>query len=646
MSRSTSLPQPIPRVTWRDRFSLWAPVIALVWLVTGGVVAVAGDGSTARVVWTLGLVTGGLPLLWRTARAALAGEFATDVVASLAVATALVERQPLAGLVVVLMQTSGEALERFAEGRASDAVRALEDQAPRQSHIVRGGAQGATEDIAVNDIHVGDLLLVRPGEMLPCDATVVEGTSSVDTSRLTGEPMPLNAGPGSVLLSGSVNIDGPLTIRATALAQESQYARIVEMVRSAQAIKAPLQRLADRYAVWFTPVTLLVCTIAWLASGEVSRVLAVLVVATPCPLILASPVAIIGGINRAARRLVVVRNGGALEQLSSIDTVVFDKTGTVTIGRPLVSRVLAYAPFSEDAVLRLSAAVEERAGHLLARSVVLAATEKGIPIALATEVVESPGHGVRGIVDGHTVLVGARSFLSAAGIGAPAKQREGDGVAGLRAHVAIDGALAGVIVFADRPRPGLAAVFAALREQGVRRLILLSGDSAAHTASVASQLGITDARGDLLPGDKVAVIQALVRDGARVLMVGDGTNDAPALSAATVGMALAGHGGGITAEAADVVLLADDLARVPEAIAISRRTLHIARQSIWIGLVMSGAAMVVAAAGFIPPVIGALLQEVLDVAVILNALRSSRSVSEPGSAVAHAVISVGTPTAA
>ncbi|MEP6619621.1 MAG: heavy metal translocating P-type ATPase [bacterium] len=611
------------RESLKRRLTVWAPLVALLWLGAGGLLATIVDGDVARVVWTVGLVTGGLPLLWRTMRAAFAGQFATDVVASLAVLVAFLQHEPLAGLVVVLMQTTGEGLERYAEGRASDAVRALEEKAPRRAHVVRGNASGATDDVDVNAIRVADILLVRPGEMLPCDSEVVEGASNVDTSQLTGEPVPVRARAGTRLLSGSINIDGPLTVRATALAMESQYARIVEMVRTAQSTKAPLQRLANRYAVWFTPATLAVCAIAYLLSSDFSRVLAVLVVATPCPLILATPVAIIGGINRAARRLIVVRNGGALEQLASVDTVVFDKTGTVTVGRPAVSRVIAHPPFGEYELLALAAAVEERSGHLLARSVVQAAMDAGLPIVHAANVTETPGRGVHGDVDGRVVMVGSRSYLRAGGIVQVEAVGSNEHTGGLRAHVAIDGILAGTIEFADMVRPGLPALFGALRRQGVQRLLLLSGDSVAHTAAVAAEIGIDDARGDLLPGDKVAVVQSLVDGGARVLMVGDGTNDAPALSAATVGLALSGHGGGITAEAADVVLLSDDLSQVGEVVAISQRTLHIARQSIWVGLVMSGVAMGVAAAGFIPPVIGAVLQEVLDVAVILNALRSS-----------------------
>ena len=612
-----------------EKGTLRLPELTLVFLAAGAFVRVTTNTRLATAVWMFGLIVTGAPVVMHTVRVALAKRFAADVIASLAIITAVVLVQPLAGLVIVLMQTGGEALESFAEGRASAAVRALEEDAPRIAHRLaangtpRVGADA--EDIAVGVIAVGDLLLVRPGEMVPCDAEVIEGSSHCDTSRLTGEPVPRRVGPGAGLSSGSINLDGPLVIRASKTAGDSQYAKIVELVRSSQASKAPLQRLADRYAAWFTPVTLVVCVVAYLASGDVDRVLAVLVVATPCPLILATPIAIIGGVNRAARRLIVVRHGGAMEQLADVTTAVFDKTGTLTVGSPMVDVVLAESGFVGDDVLALASAVERGSGHLLARSVVEAARSRSLPIPTASEVTETAGQGVRGTVGGRRVCVGARSFVSrCASIASDEVSMPGYDRDGLRAYVAIDGRFAGTIEFADRLRPGLAGLFADLRRAGIERCIILSGDSQAHTDAVAAHAGITEARGELLPQEKVEIIERMVRRGTRVLMVGDGTNDAPALSAATVGIALAGHGGGITAEAADIVILNDDLGRVAEVIHISRRTLRIARQSIWVGLGLSAGAMVIAAAGYVPPVVGALLQEGIDVAVILNALRTSR----------------------
>ena len=579
--------------------------------------------SSSQAVWTTGLVLTGVPVVWRTVRGMASGRFAADLVAMLAIVAAVILRQPLPGLIVVLMQTGGESLERYAEGRASEAVRELEAAAPRQAHRLGGAGE---EDIDADAVAVGNRLLVRPGEMVPCDGVVVAGRSHVDVSRLTGEPMPVTAVPGTALRSGSLNLEGPLELRTTALARESQYARIVELVRTAQASKSPLQRLADRYAVWFTPATLLVCAAAWLLSGDPDRVLAVLVVATPCPLILATPVAIIGGINRAARHGIIFRHGTALEQLGGVHVAVFDKTGTLTIGRPRVSRVLADPGLDDAELLRLAAGVEQGSGHLLARTVVEEAQARGIVPAGGSDVVESAGQGVTGLADGRRVTVGGWSYVLDRSPEAEPGLRAllaGERTTGLRAYVSVDGRGAGVIEYADRLRPDLAGFLGRLAALGVRRTVLLSGDEQANVDAVAAAMGIAEAHGDLLPEAKVAYVHRLVKSGEKVLMVGDGTNDAPALSSATVGIALAAGGGGITAEAADAVILADDPTRVAEAIAISRRTLRLARQSIWAGLGLSGAAMVAASLGYIPPTAGALLQEGIDVAVILNALRAA-----------------------
>jgi heavy metal translocating P-type ATPase len=551
------------------------------------------------------------------------GRFAADLVAMLAIVGSLLLREPLAGLIVVLMQTGGEALERYAQGRASAAVRELEAAAPRMAHRLTAGE---VTDVPAEAVAVGDVIVLRPGELLACDSIVIEGRSHVDASRMTGEPVPVGAHPTVGLLSGSLNLESPLTLRVTALASESQYAKIVELVRTAQESKSPLQRLADQYAVWFTPLTLAVCAATYLLSRDPTRVLAVLVVATPCPLILATPVAIVGGINRAARRGIIFRHGTALEQLGRIAVAVFDKTGTLTIGQPRVERILAVPPFSEADVLRLSGSIEQGSGHLLARTVVQEAAERGIELPEAENVIEAPGQGVTGMVEGRALTVGGWSFVVQRHPAAEEPLRQllaQQPGPELRAYVAVDGRGAGVIEYADRLRPKLAGFITELRALGVRRILLLSGDDQVNVAEVARAVGIEEAHGDLLPAEKVAYVQGLMKGGEPVLMVGDGTNDAPALSTATVGIALASTGGGISTEAADAVILADDPTRVGEAVRISRRTLRIARQSIWVGLGLSGAAMVVASFGYIPPVAGALLQEAIDLAVILNALRAS-----------------------
>jgi heavy metal translocating P-type ATPase len=575
------------------------------------------------MLWSTGLALTGVPVVWQTLGGLLRGRFAADLVAMLAIVAALLLREPLAGLIVVLMQTGGEALERYAQGRASEAVRELEALAPRVAHRV---TSGGVEDVSAELVRVGDDLLLRPGELLACDAIVREGHSQVDASRLTGEPLPVSANPGTRLLSGSLNLDGPLTVRATAPASESQYARIVDLVRTAQESKSPLQRLADQYAIWFTPLTLVVCAAAYVLSHDATRVLAVLVVATPCPLILATPVAVVGGINRAARRGIIFRHGTALEQLGRIQVAIFDKTGTLTIGRPKVARVCAVSPLTETELLRLAGSVELGSGHLLARTLVQEAQERNIELPPGSNITEAAGQGVTGEVEGRSVAVGGWSFVIHRHPAAEPALRAllgGASGAGLRAYVAVDGRGAGFIEYADQLRPELTAFMPALHRLGISRIALLSGDDQANASAVAKAVGIQEAHGDLLPEEKVAYVQRLIKEGDRVLMVGDGTNDAPALSTATVGIALASGGGGISAEAADAVILADDPTRVADAIEISRRTLRLAKQSIWAGLGLSGIAMVIAGLGHIPPIAGAILQEVIDVAVILNALRAA-----------------------
>jgi len=602
-----------------------SPLFAIVGILLGSVEQLVFNlPMFAHALWTIALIGAGFPVVWRTLSAARRGNFATDVVASLSIVTAAIIGQPLAGLVIVLMQTGGEALERFAERRASAAVRELEKAAPRIAHLI-SGARGLV-DVPVGELNVGDVFLVRPGEMVPCDGIVLSGISEIDASQLTGEAIPVPAREGTSVMSGSLNAHGVLSVRATARAAESQYSRIVELVREAQASKSPLQRLADRYAVWFTPATLAVCVVTFSLTQSWTSVLAILVVATPCPLILATPVAIIGGINRAARRKIIVRHGAAIEMLSDATVAVFDKTGTLTVGKPSVKDVLALPGFMEREVLRDAAAVEQGSSHLLARVVVEEAEKRYGPLQQAQHHLESPGEGLTGMVGDVDVVVGSRAFVARhATASLDVFDAAEDGEAGLRAYVLLSGKPAGIIEYADSLRPELKSFLATLGELGLSRTVLLSGDRAANAAAVGLEAGIKEVHGELLPADKAMIVSRLRARGEVVLMVGDGTNDAPALSAADVGVALAGHGGGVTSEAADVVILVDDLSRVGEAVAISRRTMRLARQSIVTGLVLSGVAMIFAAYGFIPPTEGAFLQEAIDVAVILNALRASWS---------------------
>ncbi|HVS60559.1 MAG TPA: HAD-IC family P-type ATPase, partial [Gemmatimonadaceae bacterium] len=390
---------------------LYSPLFAIAGILLGSVEQfIFHLPLFAQALWTIALIGAGFPVVWRTLRAARQGNYATDLIASLSIVTAAIIGQPLAGLVIVLMQTGGEALERFAERRASAAVRELEQAAPRIAHLI-SGTRGLV-DVPVGDLNVGDVFLVRPGEMVPCDGIVLSGISEIDASQLTGEAIPVPAHEGTPLMSGSLNAHGVLSVRASARAAESQYSRIVELVREAQATKSPLQRLADRYAVWFTPATLAVCIVTFSLTRSWNSVLAVLVVATPCPLILAMPVALIGGINRAARRKIIVRHGAALEMLSDATLAVFDKTGTVTVGKPSVKSVVALPGFTKREVLRNAAAVEQGSSHLLARVVVEEGEKRYGRLPQAKQHRESPGEGLTGMVGDTEVVVGSRAFVA------------------------------------------------------------------------------------------------------------------------------------------------------------------------------------------------------------------------------------------
>ena len=595
------------------------PITVLLAIAIEVVLQVSRFHAFSRPFGLVMLATCSLPLLVRTVREGMHGNFATDAIAALSIITALALRQPLPGLIIVLMQSGGESLERLAQRRASRALAALEAGAPRFAHRMEGTA---VADVDVAQIRTGDLVLVRPGEVVPTDGLVEQGRSQVDTAQITGEPVPVSAVPGTQLYSGCGNLSGPLVLRVTAPAAESQYERIVQLVRSAQASKAPIQRLADRYAIWFTPLTIAVAGVTYAATGEMMRVLAVLVVATPCPLILATPIAIIGGMNSAARRNIIVRNGVALEQLSAVKAAVFDKTGTLTTGRPVVKRIVTIDGWNEASLLSLVAAVEEGSGHTIARAVQAYAQHRGIRPAAVDNVTEISGAGVRGRVGQYAVAVGSEDFISSE-TGRLADSLPGTTEEMLRSYIAVDGELAGHIEFDDVLRPDLPKLMAALRKAGLSWLSILSGDDTDTVKAVASQIDVDEAHGDLKPPDKVAHVKQLLTKIGPTVMIGDGVNDAPALAAATVGIAISPRGG-IAAETAGVVLLGEDLMRVHDAIQVSRRTLRIARQSIWIGLSLSGVGMLLAALGILHPIAGALYQEAIDVGVIVNALRASR----------------------
>jgi heavy metal translocating P-type ATPase len=589
--------------------------LAVAGLAVGSAAQVAfGAPAFARWVFLVALTGGGLPLVFKTLRGAVRGRLAADIVAALAIVTALAFGEYFAGTVVVLMQSGGEALETYAMHRATASLEALLARAPKTAHRLSGER---LVDVPVEVVEPDDLLIVKPGDLVPVDGVVTAGTSAVDQSAVTGEPIPIRALPGAELMSGSLNLDGALTLRALRKSAESQYQQIVRLVEHARAEKPPIVRIADRFAVWFTPVTLVMCGVAYLVTRDPASVLAVLVVATPCPLILAAPIAVIAAISRAAAGGIIVKTGAAIEAVGRARVVVFDKTGTLTLGRPLVEEVAAANGRSADELLRLAAAVEQLSAHHLGQAVAEAGRRRGLTIPPAAGVRETPGLGVSGTVEGRAVDVGSAAYLASRGI------PPSDGATeATSAFVAIDGRYAGFITFADRLRHQVPALMQQLARLGVVDTVMLTGDRVETAEAIAAQAGIRTVRANLLPVDKVTAVQDLKLHRGTVVMVGDGINDAPALAAATVGVAMGEHGPAASAEAADIVLLVDDVSRVGEAIALSQRMRRIILQSVGIGLGVSFALMVVASTGRIPPSVGALLQEGLDAAVILNALRA------------------------
>jgi heavy metal translocating P-type ATPase len=600
------------------------PVAAAAGLASGALARYAAHANRlSDGIFLVTLVVGGSPVLVGTLRGMVHGRFAADIVASLAIAGAALTGEYAAGCVIVLMQTGGEALESFAVRRASASLEALLARAP---HIAHRRVDGGLEDIAVELVQVGDRVLVRAGEIVPVDGLVESGTAAVDEAALTGEPVPRTASAGTDVMSGSVALDGALEIRVTRPSSESHYQQIVNLMRKAQENKAPIGRLADRYAVAFTPFTLAMCVAAYAITRSPVAVVAVLVVATPCPLILATPVAIISGINRSARHGIIVKGGGAIELVGLADTVVFDKTGTLTQGIPQVDRVVELDGRTASEIVRLAGGLEQYSSHPMARAIVAASRARLQSLPDAADVVEASGQGVYGDVEGHLVDVGSFAHAAERNLATrdalEAARRSASSQDDAVSVVGIDGKAAGLIVFSDPIRPGVPALMRRLRSLGVRETAMLTGDDAATAHAIARAAGITTVRAQLLPAGKVQAVREMTAGGATVVMVGDGINDAPALATASVGIALGARGAAVAAEAADIVLTTDDIERVADVIEIGRRTLSIAKQSIWMGLGVSGAMMVVAAFGYIPPAGGALMQEALDIAVILNALRA------------------------
>ena len=600
--------------------------IAFVALVAGAFATLVGDSDLGNTIWGAATALLAAELTIEVAHTIVhEHHMGVDTIALVAMVGALALNHELAGIVVGLMFSGGAALEDAASTRARQELTALVARAPKIAHL-RVGED--LQDVAVERVLAGDIALVRTGEVVPVDGRLISPEAVLDTSTLSGEPLPLTLRQGMQVLSGSANAGAPLEVRAERPAADSAYSALVRLVEQAQAQRAPFVRMADRYAGFFLPATLLLAGGAWALSGDPVRALAVVVVATPCPLILAAPIALVSGVSRAARAGVVVKGAGAIETLGEVRTILFDKTGTLTVGTPEIREILQCDGAKASELLRLAASIDRLSVHVLGEALVRAAEESGLALEVPGEVHEDPGQGITGTLDGTHVALGSRAFLRQQGVPqseiASASRLGGRGSGEARVLVAIDGHMGGVIVMADELRPDAHGIIARLRNEGVRHVAMVSGDRRSVAERIGGEVGVDRVYAEQSPQEKLEVVRRLREDPTLrpVMMVGDGVNDAPALALADLGVAMGVAGATVSSETADAVITVDRIDRVADALHVGRRALHIARQSVLVGMGMSIVAMGWAAAGYLPPVAGALLQEGIDLAVIANALRA------------------------
>ncbi|HKR81508.1 MAG TPA: heavy metal translocating P-type ATPase [Candidatus Saccharimonadales bacterium] len=577
-----------------------------------------GKHFFAHLLLGVAAIVSVVPLLWGMWRDLQSGKYGVDILAATAIITAVIMRQYWAAIVVVLMLTGGESLEDYAERRAEKELDALLERAPQKAHVIRGRK---TLDVEVKSVQVGDKLIVKAGEMVPVDAEIIDGSASFDESSLTGESLPQVKDVGGQLLSGSINLDGAVTVRAIQTAANSQYEQIIKLVRNAQNSQAPFVRMADRYAVPFTFLSFTVALAAWVLSHQSIRFLEVLVVATPCPLILAAPIAIISGMSRSAKNGIIIKTGGALERLAEVKTIAFDKTGTLTQGALRVDSIKTFQGFTVNEVLKAAGSLEQSSNHIIAQAIVVEAERKKLRLGKPRHVQEIAGHGLEARVGGQHILVGRLGLLVSQDVTLPHDFKPKN-LQQTAALVAIDGALAGVISFIDDVRAESVSTLEKLKQLGIKDFLMVTGDNSAVAQAIGKKLGIKNITAEALPGDKMRALETVPEPGRPVAFVGDGVNDAPVLTAADVGIALGARGSTAASESADVVIMQDDLSHVGQAVDIAKRTFFIGKQSILVGIALSVMLMLVFATGRFQPLYGAVIQELVDVVVIFNALRA------------------------
>ncbi|WP_061029493.1 heavy metal translocating P-type ATPase [Bradyrhizobium sp. CCH5-F6] len=605
------------------RFILRSILVLLtaIGLALGFAMPLLGHAAWQDRTWAAFAIPVLIALVYDIAVSLRRGEVGLDIVAGLSMVAAIVVGEELAAVVVALMYAGGQFLEAFAERHARREMTALLARVPRTA--IRHRADGL-EEVALDLIVPGDRLLVRQGDVIPTDGVVASALAVLDQSALTGEPIPVQRHAGDEVMSGSTNAGEAFDLIVSQRAAESTYAGIVRLIDGAQRSKAPMSRLADRFAMVFLAITVLIAAVAWFFTGDPVRAVAVLVIATPCPLILGVPVAIVSGLSRAARNGILIKGGKAIEALARVDSLVLDKTGTLTDGRAKVVAIDVSSGADPADVLRFAASLDQASKHIIAQTIVGEAQSRRLKLAIPSDVVETPGEGVTGVVEGRSVAVGGIRFvMSKLPKGAEHLHQPTRALGAVVVAVAVDGRLAGEIRLADELRSGTQALLDRLRTLGVQRIVLATGDRREVADAVTAGLGIDAVRSGLTPDQKVLVVLSERKNGS-VMMVGDGVNDAPALAAADVGVAMGARGTAASAEAADVVILVDHLDRIVPAMEIARRSRFIALEGVFAGMGLSVIGMVAAALGYLTPVQGALIQELIDVAVILNALRALR----------------------
>ncbi len=582
-----------------------------------------GNQDVSNLILKYGLLVFSIPLWYEILRDIFRGKFGVDLIAGVALASTFIFGAYLPGVIVLIMLSGGETLEAYAMHKARRELSLLLAHAPVIAHLKK---DDKLFDVSVKDVKVGDIVLIKPGEIIPVDGTVIDGISSVDESAMTGESIPEEKRPGSFVISGTKNTSAVLYVTSTKEASESRFEQILKLVREAEESRAPLVRLADKYSVYFTLLTFLIAVLTYIFTHDTYRVLSVLVVATPCPLILATPIALISGISRSAKRGIIVKNGGALEVLSEAKTFVFDKTGTITLGAPEVMRIDSFGVDKD--ILNLSASLDQCSTHILARALVAHANKENKNLIYPNKCLEHFGEGIEGAINGEIYRFGSLKFMKRVGLTihetVKAHHTEAQDLGLIAVYLSCGSEIIGAVLFADKPRPEAKSMFSSFKKLGIKNIILLTGDKKSVADRVGGEIGITDIRAECLPEDKVEAVQAVDKKDRPLVMVGDGVNDAPALAVSDVGIALGTGGETASSEAAHIVIVSGSLSRVYEAYTIAKRTLLVAKQGIFIGIGLSLVAMVFGAFGKLPPLHGALLQEGIDVLVILNALRVAR----------------------